>query len=317
MASPLLIAGLQAAGQIIGGGINAISQGSINRRTRQYNREMYARQREDALADWNRMNEYNAPSAQMARYEAAGLNKNLIYGQPHETSPLRSVNAEGWRPEAPRFDFVSDAVTGGILTYWDYQKKEQELENLKAQETLLAQENALRAAQVQSVTAGTDRTRFDLDLAGELRKNSIDMANQQLLKSKADTAMTLDENDRRAAQNVVTLQQGVEAILTSRLSRAKTEDERELIRQQIANAKKDETLKQLDIDLKRTGVQPGDELWQRLIARAVSKLEQGGSSVKEVFEWFKGPKKATSKEVDVMKRKAREFQEKNSRKRNN
>lgn len=49
---------------------NAQQQQAINDRTYQQNLEM-----------WNLKNAYDSPAEQMARYAAAGLNKNLIYGQ--------------------------------------------------------------------------------------------------------------------------------------------------------------------------------------------------------------------------------------------
>lgn len=49
---------------------NAQKQQALNDRAFQQNLQM-----------WNLKNAYDSPEAQMARYEAAGLNKNLIYGQ--------------------------------------------------------------------------------------------------------------------------------------------------------------------------------------------------------------------------------------------
>lgn len=107
MAIPL---GLIAAGASLAGtGINAMSQGSINRKTRNWNERMYALQRGDALADWQMMNEYNSPEAQMARFQEAGLNPNLIYGSSNEGATVRSANMGSWSPQAVRFD-PSEAV---------------------------------------------------------------------------------------------------------------------------------------------------------------------------------------------------------------
>lgn len=272
MAGPLAIAGLMAGAQLVAGGVNAYAQGRMNRKTIQYNERMYATQRRDALADWAMQNEYNSPKAQMQRYRDAKLNPNLIYGGMEEVSPMRSVNAEGWRPQAADYSFIGDSLQTGFSAYFDLQRRQQELENMKATESLLAQENALKAAQVEAVLQGVSRSKFDLDLAGELRQNSVDMANAQLKRVQADVAMSLDENDRRAAANAVTIAQGVESILTSRLNRAKTDDERRLISQQIQNLKKDAQLKQLDINLKKLGIQPGDALWQRVLGQAVNKV---------------------------------------------
>jgi hypothetical protein len=48
--------------------------------------------RKNALADWNRLNTYNSPAEQMKRFQAAGLNKNLIYNQKNEAAPVRSTD---------------------------------------------------------------------------------------------------------------------------------------------------------------------------------------------------------------------------------
>lgn len=48
--------------------------------------------RKNALADWNRLNTFNSPAEQMKRFQAAGLNKNLIYNQRNEASPVRSTD---------------------------------------------------------------------------------------------------------------------------------------------------------------------------------------------------------------------------------
>ena len=73
-------AAVTAAGQVLGTGINAIAQGKMNKKTRQWNEKMYAQQRTDALADWNMQNAYNSPEQQMQRLRDAGLNPNLVYG---------------------------------------------------------------------------------------------------------------------------------------------------------------------------------------------------------------------------------------------
>lgn len=80
MAAPLIAAVAGGAGNILSAGLNYVSQSSMNKRAEKFNREMYARQRADALSDWNMQNAYNDPAAQMARLKNAGLNPNLVYG---------------------------------------------------------------------------------------------------------------------------------------------------------------------------------------------------------------------------------------------
>lgn len=54
--------------------------------------EQWNRQNEYDKRMWDLQNEYNSPKAQMARYEEAGLNKNMIYGQgsPGLATPIHS-----------------------------------------------------------------------------------------------------------------------------------------------------------------------------------------------------------------------------------
>ena len=85
---------------------NALSQGATNRKTREWNEAMYKKQREDALADWARTNEYNAPLQQMARLKEAGLSPHLIYGGGANSisQPVRSTDTKSWSPNAPQID---------------------------------------------------------------------------------------------------------------------------------------------------------------------------------------------------------------------
>ena len=62
-----------------------------------------AKNRQNALADWNRQNAYNAPAQQMQRFKEAGLNPNLIYKQTNEAAPVRST------------DFVAPQIQEGAL----------------------------------------------------------------------------------------------------------------------------------------------------------------------------------------------------------
>jgi hypothetical protein len=67
--------------------------------------QLYTNQqnRKNALSDWQRQNEYNAPAQQMRRFQEAGLNPNLIYKQTNEAAPVRST------------DFVAPQLNEGLL----------------------------------------------------------------------------------------------------------------------------------------------------------------------------------------------------------
>jgi len=81
---------------------NAGAQLLTNRAQKRSNLEMYNTQRQDALADWNRQNQYNSPEAQMTRFKEAGLNPHLIYGQMTTAQPIKTPEAKAPNYVAPQ-----------------------------------------------------------------------------------------------------------------------------------------------------------------------------------------------------------------------
>lgn len=261
---------------------NMLAQGKMNKKTRQWNEKMYGLQRQHALDDYHMQNEYNHPSSQMERLKAAGLNPNLVYGNGADAQggTVRSSDMQSWNPRAPQVD---TAIADNALSqYYDIQAKTAQIDNLRVQNTVLAQEAILKAAQTAGTNASTAKTgvdvetgKFNLGLAQELRQTSLEAAKANLDKMAADTKSTLDENTRRSQAQGLTLAKAAEDILNSRSQRANNESQRRLIEQQIRNLREDETLKRLDINLKRLGIQPSDPAWQRALSQLLSNLDAG------------------------------------------
>lgn len=67
---PYIGQGLDAFSNLASTSMSNTQQKNLSAQEMRYNEYM-----------WNKQNEYNAPAAQMARFKAAGLNPNLIYGQ--------------------------------------------------------------------------------------------------------------------------------------------------------------------------------------------------------------------------------------------
>lgn len=77
----LEIAGVvTAAASAAAAGGNAISQGKLNKKNRDWQEKMFKKQNDEWERRQNFMNEYNSPSAQRARLAAAGLSPALLYG---------------------------------------------------------------------------------------------------------------------------------------------------------------------------------------------------------------------------------------------
>lgn len=271
---PLIAAGAAIAGE----GINAFSTGKQNKKSRKFAREMYGRQRADALADWNLQNEYNSPAAQMERLKAAGLNPNLVYGNGADAQSqgtIRSSGVPGAEFRAPQFH------PGDVMaSYFDAKIKQAQYDNLRTQNTVAEQDALLKAAQVIQTTAATGKTRadqasveFDTMLKNQIKDISVEAARAGLNKTLADTQFTLDSNERAQAQNASSLREAAERILRSRAERSKIPIEKAMLQQQIKNLQKDERLRQLDIDLKEKGVQPTDAIYMRILARILEGVD--------------------------------------------
>jgi len=263
---------LAAAAPIIGSGINAASSLLTNASQLRYNKKAYAQQRKDSLADYAMTNEYNSPQKQMERLKLAGLNPNLAYGSANTTSaPVRSTDAKSYSPQAPQID--TSAIQTGLMSQYDIDIKKETANNLRTQNTVQTQDALLKAAQILATNQGTKKSAFDLSMAETLKENSLQVAQANLRNIQANTQSTLDSNERAAAMQAPTLLKAAEEILTIRLNRAKTLAEKDQIRQQITNLKTDDRLKNLDENLKRIGVQPGDNILLRMAGQFIGKAK--------------------------------------------
>lgn len=295
MPGPLLIPLIAAGSQLASSGINAASQSSMNKKTRKWNEKMHNLQRGEALADFQMQNEYNSPQSQMARLKSAGLNPNLVYGNGAiaESANVRPSPVESWSPQAPRYD-IGGAVGQGISTYYDQQIKQVTIDNLKAQNTVIEQEALLKAAQTISTSAQATKTdldvqsgKFDLQFKTDLRDISAQAAEASLNKTKSETKVLLDRNEREMLQNSSSLKEAIERILKSRSERETNILHREQIKAQIRNLDTDNRLKILDERLKDQGIQPHDPIAERMAAEY---LYSGGSKTTPSMHtpWRKG-----------------------------
>lgn len=70
-----------------------------NEKNREYNLNLAKMQNQWNIDQWNRENAYNSPATQMARYKAAGLNSDLIYGQQNLSAASPEMTAgDGSQP---------------------------------------------------------------------------------------------------------------------------------------------------------------------------------------------------------------------------
>jgi len=279
IAAPLIAGGASVLGQ----GINAYSGAKMNKRAERFAIKSYNTQRADMLKDWNMQNEYNSPSAAMQRLRQANLNPNLIYGNGQAVE----MAAQPKTPDAPQtpnyrpLNVDLSGVGSAAMSYYDIKMKEAQVDNLRAQNTVITQDGLLKALDLIGKQTSNETAAFDLGLKRELKQVSVDAATTALENAikqgrytEAQTKSTLDSNERAAALQGSTLKAAAENVLNLRATRAKTYAEKDKIRQEIINLQKDQTLKEYEIMLNSKGIQKGDPLWQRAVANIVSRIRQ-------------------------------------------
>jgi hypothetical protein len=270
---------------------NAYATGRMNKKNRKFAEHMYDRQRGAALEDWARQNEYNSPRAQMQRFQEAGLNKNLIYGNISDGPAVRSTSSAEWRGEAPQADPNMGLELAG--KYFDMRQKSAQTDMVAKQMSIADAELLLKKAQIDSTKASTeqtiaqtDGTKFDVNLKTQLQQNSLDAADANLKKTMADTKYTLNQDQRAAAQNAQSIKEGVERILRSMAERSKIPLEKQEIMERIKHVRADTRIKNLDADLKQKGIQPHDKLWQRTLMEAFQYYKPASPAEKDAKKFY-------------------------------
>jgi hypothetical protein len=275
MPAPIVPALIAAGGAVAGQGINALAQGSMNRKTREWNEKMYGVQRQHALQDWEMQQNFNSPTAQMKRLQEAGLNPNLIYGSGGGTTtaqPVRGTEVKSWSPQAPQFD-----VPSAIMAYQDARMKQAQYDNIAASTQTQYANAALITANIGKALADTDTKRFDLGSKMSLYENQQAVSNltRQILETQLMQNVTkaneqeFDLNLKRELRDN-TVQQAMLKTLQQRLDAANTAEQRNFIQAQIKNVQADAELKRLDINLFNTkGYKSNESMYLRALGDAL------------------------------------------------
>lgn len=250
---------------------NVISQSNINKRTRAWNEMMYSKQRADAISDWNMQNEYNAPNAQMERLKKAGLNPNLVYGKGADvisTSMPRGTDTKAWNPQAPRMEKDT-----GLTDYVNLQAQGLQMDNLRAQNTVLVNEASLKKAQEIATLKGAGLKDWQLNW---------NIENHDLLKQGLTSTVENKDIDFEAKRlrnewyertQSLTLEQMAQQILESKARQATTEEMRKEIEQRIQNLKTGNQLQEFERQLNEYGVTRNDEPWWRALVKILGLMK--------------------------------------------
>lgn len=264
----LIVGGTQAGSGYMTNRANRKSQEKQNQLDRDFSREMYDKQRTDAIEDWNRQNEYNHPSQQMERLREAGLNPNLVYGKGADntaTSVARSSPITSSQP-APKYnDALSPALQAGLNTISMYQQVKQsqaQTDNLNKQAALIQADTALRESQaqteqsrkvgqdLQNIQYGKQNNLLDFDFNQKLRLADINVQSAVLdneIKNQA-LALNMDKFELQKLESA-----GNRKLVYEQMLKTKEERLAKEIDNDIARNTKEETIryKKMELDVLR------------------------------------------------------------------
>lgn len=221
------------------------AQQQENQKNREYNLMLARTQNQWNLEQWQRENDYNSPTAQMARFRAAGLNPNLIYGQMSNgaSSPTLTSGAAS-----------SPTDMSAIGNKRNFGQAMQEMLNMEMQK-----------AQIEAIKAGTEKTKADTDNTRETTKG-----------------LTID-NMYRAAQHEQTLEIGSMQIKLGKSTLKLNEQQMENLKAQLPEiAAKVENINQSTAESRRR-VQQMDLDEQRAAAREIREQAMHNATLQQVY----------------------------------
>lgn len=266
---------------------NGISTMVNNGMSRRFSREMYGRQYDDSIKFWQLQNAYNSPEQQMQRFRDAGLNPHLIYGQgnPGNAGNIQLPDVTPVDFRAPRFEGGRPDVMQNMLAMADLRIKNAQADNL------LVQNQVIREEAFYKKFLGL-RTEFDYNFEKGLEPVSADARRLGNQKMQQDLDLNMNRDAREAAMNASNVQEAAQRMLTMIEQRkslplergrltvetARSYQEIRRIKESVRQMELDGTLKQLDIDLRKQGINPNDPLWARYVGRFLSDLFDPGES---------------------------------------
>ena len=221
------------------------AQQQENQKNREYNLMLARTQNQWNLEQWQRENDYNSPTAQMARFRAAGLNPNLAYGQMSNgaSSPTLTSGAAS-----------SPTDMSAIGNKRNFGQAMQEMLGLEMQK-----------AQIEAIKAGTEKTKADTDNTRETTKG-----------------LTID-NMYRAARNEQSLEIGGIQVQLGKSTLRMNDQQMENLKAELPKiAAEVESINQSVIESRRR-VQQMDLDEQRAAAREIREQAMHNAMLQQVY----------------------------------
>lgn len=275
--SAVAAAAITAGASIASSAGQIAATGKLNRKNREWQEEM-----------WNKNNQYNSPSAQMARFREAGLNPHLIYGQ--GTNGNSSSPASAPDQKVPDYSGIAKGAGDAVQAYNATKLQQTQINQMEKNIELADTEKELKQAQTLSTLASTDKMGVEtfqlqdlyeqkkIALQTDINKTNIDIeiGNKMIDKILAETNLT-KEQQNSVKQSIIESKERV-------IQMTKTGQ----------SIDRDNILKDLDINLRKNGINPNDPMIFRVLGQMIPSIIKGQNPFekwikkgKETVETFK------------------------------
>lgn len=199
-----IAAGGSILGSLFGSGISGKTAKTMQLREQQFNREMAEWQNQVNLQNWQMQNEYNTPANQMQRYQEAGLNPNLIYGQGsngNAAAAPQAAQVHAAPGKLPQYNFGDLGMSAAVDAYYKGRQQRNadaiaaaQVDFTKAQEAQAVQNTALKNVETLAEMLKYNRdSRLDRVLENQIRLG-VDLLGAQVNSERQRQTNMATEN---------------------------------------------------------------------------------------------------------------------------
>lgn len=171
------------------------AQREENQKNREWNLNLAKQQNQWNIEQWNRENAYNTPAAQMARYKAAGLNSDLIYGQQNLSAASPEMTAGDGSQPTDVSNLANKATIGDMVS----QAAATRLTNAQAK---------LAESQAKKADEEADAQHITNAWLPDLLKGDVDVKEADVKQKLADAGLKGKQIDV-AVEQIKVMQQSV------------------------------------------------------------------------------------------------------------
>lgn len=277
-----LAGAIPVVGGIASAIINGINASSTNASNQAFQENQLFQQENYNTNMYNEQTLYNSPQEAMSRFEAAGLNPNLIYG-----AGSSAATFAGTPPRAPSVDYVAQqpvpvnfAQVGAdaVNAYNNTRVASAQTDNLSAQTANAAADTALKNAETINTTMESQnipKTGANIDASTGLLtgKSSLiqsegDAIRAGIANTMANTVATSDANERQQVMLAPNLLTAYTNVLNTRMDTLLKAAQTDEVKQQVLNLQTDlestnlkNLVQQMDINMRNNGIMPGSSQW--------------------------------------------------------